>query len=108
MNNQEENDLLEMARYVLSSKTKYADMLERLVDFYYDNLFAAPPLPEEKPKACDVLAKMKEANKKLEKMTRNLYEDRTGQKWRPQLRVIQGGGNTTPIASIVTRHKPTR
>jgi hypothetical protein len=108
MNNQEEKDLLEMARYVLSSKTKYADMLKRLVDFYYDNLDTAPPLPEEKPKACDVLAKMKEANKKLEKMTRNLYEDRTGQKWRPQLRVIPGGGNTTPITSIVTRHKPTR
>jgi hypothetical protein len=45
----------------------------------------------------------------LEKEVRNLYEERTGKKWRPDLKVIQGGCNTTPISrkvSLLGKRKP--
>lgn len=89
-------ELLEKAAYIFRSKTKYAEKLRRLVAFYHDNLETAPPLPAEKPK--DSLAFLKAQTKeaearlaKLEKAARNLYENRTGKKWRPSLTVCQGG-----------------
>ncbi|EKD40877.1 MAG: DNA mismatch repair protein MutS [uncultured bacterium] len=71
----------------------------------------APPLPKVNP-IDSLRTTMQEFEEKsradrqeLKKAVRKLYEEQTGQKWRPALRVIQGGGNTTPITRKVTRHK---
>lgn len=97
MNEQEKKELLKMARQILGSKTKYTEVFQRLIRIYHDDLGKAQTLVEPTKKeevfirvrrqGGTVLQEMKE----LKKMTRQLYEDRTGQKWRPSLRVIQGG-----------------
>ncbi len=72
---------------------------------------AAPPLPKENPidslrtKMQEFKEKSRADRQEFKKAVRKLYEEQTGQKWRPALRVIQGGGNTTPITVIVTHHK---
>lgn len=97
MNKHEEKELIEMARYVFASNTEYAKELRRLVSFYHDNQDNAPPLPEPTKKDNVVVRVSGQAGppleemRELKKVVRHLYEERTGQKWRPQLRVIQGG-----------------
>ncbi len=100
-----------MAHYVLTSKTEYAGALWRLLEFYHDKLIESQSLPEVKPRdsVWDRLWKAEEdisdrMNRKLDQLER-IFAEKVGQRWRPQLRVIQGGGNTTPITRTVIRHK---
>lgn len=83
---------------------------------------AAPPLPKEEDPINSLRTRMQKFEKKsradmqkfkeksradmqgLKETARKPYEEQTGQKWRPALRVIEGGGNTTPITRIVTLH----
>ncbi|MBU4230146.1 MAG: hypothetical protein KKG88_07570 [Proteobacteria bacterium] len=103
MNEQEKEKFVEMTRYILASKTKHAKDFRQLVSFYHATLDKAPPLPE--PKKEDAIDTALEQIRDMKKTVRNLYKKRTGQKWRPSLRVIQGGGNTTPTTVKVTHHK---
>jgi len=122
---------LKMVKEILTSKTKYAVELSRLLKFYTTNLDKAPPATEncsftkEVQRVAIILKEQRAEREKesltqmieqlekkpqtdmqeIKKATRNLYEERTGKKWRPSLRVIQGGGNTSPITRKVTRHK---
>lgn len=103
MNEQEKKELLKMTSQILGSKTKYTEVFQRLIRIYHDDLGKAqtlvePPKKEEvfirvRREGSTVLQEMKE----LKKMTRQIYEDRTGQKWRPSLRVIQGGATIKEV-----------
>lgn len=97
MNEQEKKDLLKMTRHILGSKTKSAEVFQKLIRIYHDDLgrVLSAPAPTKKE---DVIVRVRrqggtvlEEMKELKKMCRQLYEYRTGQKWRPSLRVIQGG-----------------
>jgi hypothetical protein len=106
---------LRMVREIMASKTKYAVELSRLLEFYNANLDKAPPaskdcsFAKEVQRVARILKELHEDREKRKSLhqgqMRKLYEERTGQKWRPSLIVIQGGGNTTPITRTVTRQK---
>lgn len=109
---------LKEARYILNSRTKAAEAFRQIVhSLYLDHIKrqtgTAPnkDAVKEKSKDGDLLNMVKEARaeqaeilEKLKRMNRNLYEKQTGQKWRPSLRVLMGGDNTTQNTPIVNRH----
>lgn len=101
MNKQKIEEGRRMAHYILTSGTKEAQELWRLLNFYHDSLDKAPPLPEEKPPcggliamAQEVLAQQAQLKAKIretERLARKVYEERTGKKWRPSLKMCEGG-----------------
>lgn len=107
------------ARYILSSRTKDSDIFRQIVhSLYLDHLKRHPgtapqkDADEEKPKNGELLDMVKKARaeqtemlKKLERMSRNLYEKQTGQKWQPSLAVVPDCGKAKASKSQ-GRHRP--
>lgn len=112
MDERKKMEACRMAEYVLTSKTKYAGELWRLLKFYNDNLDKAPPLPEEKPidslrtKIQNFFEKNRADMQELKKETRNLYKERTGQEWRPALTVVPNCGKAEASKSQGRHRRP--